>query len=115
MKALIKCPKCNGPLLSNYYPSLDRGDYCIKACINYLDHKFKLQTIRGNDDEIDIIEIDVCNMQVRWFLLEKQLVLQKLSYPGYVSRKGIHIEFFYPDLSDYDKLIDKIETYMLLL
>jgi hypothetical protein len=109
MKTFIHCPKCKKPLVSDYRPLHDTTGYWTKDCITP-NHRIYTRTIVGNDSELEDLLITLSNKHLKmavWEFQAKKLYIRTSDHPNY------YLPFFLPDLSDYDKLVEKIKTLMI--
>jgi hypothetical protein len=108
MKTLTRCPKCKIPLKSEYQSLVDGTGYWNKSCWSP-NHRFYTRTVPGNDDEAADMLISLSTkkfIMAVWRFNKKTLKIRTSDSPEY------SIPFFEPDLTDYNKLIDKIKTYI---
>lgn len=107
MKMPIKCPIC-GDVLVNEYVDVAGGTMLTKKCYKRINHKILFRAYNKDHDNVDLISIpwertDVIN----WYFGSKMCVLNPLKDDHY------YLPFFEPDFSNYNKLIDKIKTYLM--
>lgn len=113
MKTPITCPKCHGPLLSTELPLRNKISVWKKTCTNKVNHHFTCVTEKGNDNSIGMIIVGLSydnQLQAYWYLKQHMLVV----YKGQPIKNadGLNMPWVEPDLSQYDKLIEKIKTYI---
>lgn len=97
-----KCPFCNNPLCSS---EGYRMNYVLE-CNKLLDHNITF----GMYDEINVnlISINIAKpgdplVSIVWNIIDKKLFIN-----------GIKIDYFEPDLSNFNNLANKVKTFMLL-
>jgi hypothetical protein len=111
MKVLSHCPKCHGPLLNEAVPTISLP-YWTKSCLNKPDHKFIITTVPGNDDLIVRITLQVkTDLMVTWDPTTSKCWVS--DDWDLFPHPAMYIPYFEPDLSDYQKLIDKVKLYVL--
>jgi hypothetical protein len=120
MKMLVNCPCCNDPLLNEFYESISGFEYLRKKCTRKLDHYFMCVIILYKDDNIKtmtrddmtsmVIRIDTkLNVYAVWNFQAELLMLQKGCDVNVET--CTYLDFFVPDLSNYKKLVKKLNTY----
>jgi hypothetical protein len=111
VKTLTHCPKCKGPLLSNWKEYLQGGGYWTKDCWAFLDHKFFSRTqVENSDDLFDAhIAISMSPFMLAIWNFKVEILHISKFYDGHDS---FIIPYFEPDFSDYKKLINKLSTYI---
>lgn len=106
MKLPINCPKCNRALLNEEIISIGiKGWY--KKCIS-VNHQFAY-SITDHDEIISMSVVIYMNslVMVTWnFPIETIMVTNN------TNANRFYIPFFEPDLSNYNKLIDKLKKYI---
>lgn len=113
MKTPTTCPKCHRPLLS-YELSL-RGGVSVwkKTCTDKLNHRFTCVTKQNDDDSVEIIVIGINRgnvpLKISWYFTPRMLMVYR-DIPG--SDDSIKIPWVEPNLDTYDKLVEKIKTYV---
>lgn len=117
MKCPIKCPACDGVLLVEELASPTTTEYWKKTC-DKTDHKFGCR-YNSNTDEIITVYIFIKEDLIMAWNLRDKYMYQTDKMPGNFLRdqtltiiNKINIPYFEPDLSDYNKLIEKIKTYV---
>lgn len=103
---LIKCPKCGDVLLKEY----NSFDECYKSCENRIDHKINIRS--SANDKLKLIAINIDPMvKVIWNFRLEVIQIQDLN----ITRVPVNsnVPFFKPNLLEYDKLLNKIRTYIL--
>lgn len=109
MKAPIKCPVCGDPLLNIFPPAEDLTTRFTKKCDRRVDHQIVMQV---EDDEVTFLTILVSPktmLKAGWSLTSKKFRVWRQQRN---ADSGIELPYFEPDLSDYNKLINKIKTYL---
>jgi len=113
MKTPTTCPKCHGPLLSTELPLRNGESAWKKTCSTKLDHNFTCVTHQYDDDLVEIIVIVINRanvpLKVSWYFTPRMLMVYK-EFVG--SDSAIKIPWVEPDLTQYDKLVEKIRTYV---
>lgn len=113
MKTPTVCPKCHGPLLNTELPLRNGESAWKKTCINKLNHHFTCVTHQYDDDSVEIIIIEINQgnvpLKVSWYFTPRMLIVYK-EIIG--SDDAIKIPWVEPNIHEYDKLIDKIKTYI---
>lgn len=114
MKSPEKCPSCDGVLRSNF---LDQGlkiSRIEKICDLHLNHKFKSYEY-DKTNEIFAIEIEI-DKESRVHALFQLTTKQIMIFKGrkLVARDSLKLPYFEPDLENYNKIINKIKTYIMM-
>lgn len=113
MKTPITCPKCHGPLLNTELPLRNGESAWKKTCTNKLNHHFTCVTHQYDDDLVEIIVIGINRgnvpLKISWYFTPRMLMVYK-EVIG--SDDAIRIPWVEPNIHEYDKLIDKIKTYI---
>ena len=113
MKTPTICPKCHGPLLNTELPLRGGTGVWKKTCTDKLNHHFTCITQPNNDDLIEIVVIKINRgatpLKVGWYFTARMLMVYK-EVVG--SADAIKIPWVEPTLDEYDKLIEKIKTYV---
>lgn len=108
MKRFSNCPVCGDALLNQ-----DHGILTYQSCKTHTTHQ--LQMITGSNDEVQKLSILVGfepTIWATWHLLSQEIRVH--NYNKTISKIiGDPLPWFEPDLSDYNKLVDKIRTYIL--
>jgi len=105
MKDFINCPKCNKPLLNEASITRDGRDIWNKRCIS-ASHSFTCIVIDPDGVSAIMIVTDINNNVIaNWKMDNQTLCIVK-------GKNVVNIPFFEPDFSDYDKLIQKLKTYV---
>lgn len=105
MKSFIKCPKCHRPLLNEAVTTRDGKEVWYKKCIS-ISHG--ITCVVDDNDEIStiIIVIDVnSHVIANWRMDNETLCVVK-------GKSVTNIPFFEPDFTDYDKILQKLKTYI---
>lgn len=115
MKSPTTCPCCNGVLRNNFLdPNGVKVTRIEKICDKQINHQFRSYQYEDSDNIFAIdIEIDK-ESQIHAFF---QLSTKTISiYKGNKlhARDALKLPYFEPDLSNYNKVVDKIRTYVLL-
>ena len=104
---LVKFPKCGDVLFKEY----NSFDDCYKSCVNRVGHKIKI--ISSADDKLKLIAINIDPMvKVIWNFRSQVIQIQDLNVANILVNSNV--PFFDPKLLEYDKLLNKIKTYILL-
>lgn len=101
MKDFDLCPKCNKLLTTIITNS---KYYSYKSC-NSLEHEFMTVVLSGDIVQISYLDFNK-KIRVCWRFDDKKIFI----YPS--NGKRIDIPFFYPDLDDFHKMIDKCKLYI---
>jgi hypothetical protein len=120
MKMLSNCPCCHDPLLNEFYESTSGFEYLRKRCTLKLNHYFMCVIILYKDDDIQsmtrdemtsmIIRINSkLNIYAVWNFQAEILMLQKGCDAN--AETFTCLDFFVPDLSNYRKLVKKLNIY----
>lgn len=120
MEIPINCPICQGVMLTEF-----NGAYIlIKSCLKNISHGIKFI---GIDKSADVLDIELklsSNPEVwaMWDLVEESLCVRIMNPPRLPTpklfaphpySKDVKLPYFYPEVSDCRKLIEKIQTYVL--
>lgn len=101
---LVKCPKCGDVFLKEFYET-----YEFRSCRNKIDHKI---TIKFCEDKLRLISINLDSMtKVIWNFRLRLIQIQGLNISKIEVKSNV--PFFEPKLLEYDKLLNKIRTYIL--
>lgn len=108
MRTPYRCPKCGGPLLNQAMIT-----HWAMKCVKHLTHYIVIYT-PSTSDQIDMITIAVImgtsmmdRVYASWDFPGQVLTISN----GYLESNQV-IPFFEPNLSEYDKLIQKMRTYL---
>lgn len=111
------CPCCKDPLINEYIGDIVGPNFLLKSCSNKLNHKF--YCVVGSAETVSKIGIEISakdNVYVQWSFRENKIYILKWIkgklFKSDPKRVDLLVPFFEPDLSDYDKLINKIKTYI---
>lgn len=107
MKMPIKCPTC-GDILVNKYTNLPNGvSRLTKMCTTKINHNIKFRAWDHDHEIVNFITIpwEITNY-ISWFTDRKFCTLG-------TPKNTLIIPYFDPDFSNYNKLIDKIKTYVM--
>lgn len=115
MKIPSKCPKCNSPLLNEY--SQSGYDICFKSCNKHPDHNLSIIFTNDNIDYLTITIDLTNNIKALWTFYPPRLEVFKdifiaKGFPVLAKKELIVLPFFYPDLSKYNEIIEKIKKYI---
>jgi hypothetical protein len=107
MHTLIYCPICKNILVSVYRAN---GTWA-KDCLKHLDHKVYTTTLHDNDDELSSLstllkndDLGFYKYVITWRFPTENLMITRR------ERDFLELPFFIPDLSDWNKLFNKIMT-----
>jgi hypothetical protein len=112
MKTLTHCPICNNVLYSTY-------TIIHKNCDIYSDHKFYSTTSVSNENKLQYMQISVNMIPYAfafWNFKHKKLSIRKYIEDnigcGFTT---LYIPYFNPSqyINNYDKLLNKIKTYVI--
>lgn len=113
-----KCPKCGDPLLVEHMTEI-RYHLWRGMCARRLDHKFSvfyyMNVAAEFIDKVDYMSIRVFNnINVTWDFIHKRIAIGKenIALKNYLNSTQ-YIPYFEPDLSNYDKLVSKLKTYVI--
>lgn len=106
MKMPVHCPVC-GDILINDYLDLPNGKSRLtKKCLKRLNHSISFRALNDHEN-VAWISIPWGRTDVIiWYFYSKTCLLNTIDCKDY------YIPFFEPDFSDYNKLIEKIKTYL---
>jgi hypothetical protein len=114
MKMPIKCPICNGVMLTEHYTLLNKKESYRKSCtqINH-DIYYLSETSIDNVDDVEHFGVYINkHVSAYWFpnlSTGKQFVMitkgKKIDNP-------LYLPYFEPDFSNYKQLVEKIKTYL---
>ncbi len=115
MKAPKNCPVCGDPMLNIFPPAEDLNNTVTKHCNKRLSHNISMH-VEG--DEVISLTIDInpkTKLQATWTFDSRKFCV----WTGTTTRTGTsaiktwkYLPYFDPDLSDYQKLINKVKTYL---
>lgn len=109
MKLPIRCPFCNDIMLTDF---LVKGMGEVKYCNLRPSHHIRLSSRFDSDDEVFeiILRISIEPVTyIKWLFASESV---RVEIPG-IGAKPLRLPWFDPDLSDYNKLMEKIKTYLL--
>lgn len=113
MKTPTICPKCHGPLLNTELSLRNGASVWKKTCTDKLNHHFTCITRPNNDDLVEIVVIKINRggtlLKVGWYFTTRMLMVYKEIVD---SDDAIKIPWVEPTIHEYDKLVEKIKTYM---
>lgn len=126
MKTFSNCPKCKLPMLNEDlvgfdYRRKDITNYWRLSCKN-IDHEIEAYTDPDNSfslclDRLRITIMSPSQKYALWSFPKNTLVI--LSHNSFPSSamiasfpQELKLPFFIPDLKNYDKLINKLRTYI---
>jgi len=105
------CPICNKPLI-NYFYNIYSRELLIKECYGK-NHKLHFDINAFNEIlSIYLIFDPIKKISVVWKIEEKILEIVNWDKDESDIVKSVQITYFEPDFSNYNKLINKIKTYM---
>lgn len=109
MKIPGYCPKCKKPMMNEMMAQSGEEYYWRISC-DQTDHYIKLITVINSDTEVVDLYIGVGRKRterkyVSWHFPEKIMLVQS-------SSNTTTIPFFEPDLTNYNRLIEKLKTYI---
>jgi hypothetical protein len=108
------CPKCHELLVSTIIKLRDGAEVWRKTCSKKIGHEFICITKKGNDDEVSAIGVTLNNdkrTKASWLLENQHLVIyQGESFS--MSTNLLYIPWFEPNIEEYDKLVNKVKTYV---
>lgn len=114
MKMPTHCPCCHNPLLNEFTPTSIDGEFLRKTCFTKVGHRFSCVTCRDDNmadhAAIELFSKGLVKVNVIWDF-QKQNVLVATSYLTNIESIQT-LPFFEPDFTDYQKLIDKLRTYL---
>jgi len=113
MKMPSHCPFCKAPMLNTYTPFLNtNASNLVKTCNKNITHKISFTSLLRDHDEVNRITIP-------WgpYCAFKWAFYAEDNYKLLFSHKfgNTKLPFFEPDLSNYKKLINKLNTYLVFL
>jgi hypothetical protein len=108
MKIPIDCPICNSPLLNEYIGAPQTQLQILhKSCKKTLGHRITFVASPHDHDTVQVISIDLStDKRINWYPPIQNLLINSSDGTDY------HLPYFEPDFSSYNKLIQKIKTYM---
>ncbi len=108
MKVPVNCPICGDPLL-NYFGSDPYGAAFIqKSCDKRLSHKLFIVVVEEQVHSINVPLPYKLGWQATWLLKSQELWIVHPEDNG----SPVILPYFEPDLTDFPKLLQKIQTYM---
>ena len=115
MKSITQCPFCSGILRNNFLDvNPTKVSRIEKICDKRVDHKFKTYEYDKSDNIFALeIEIDKEGKVHAFFQLAmKQIMIYKGN--KLIARDCLKLPYFEPDLTNYNKIVSKLKTYILL-
>lgn len=112
MKMPIRCPICNGVMLTEHYTLLNEKENYRKSCTQ-INHDIYYISLPDRD-EVEHFGIYVSKqVSVYWFpnLSTSQIVMVTKGKDKKAD-KSLYLPYFEPDFSNYKKLVEKIKTYL---
>ena len=114
MKMLKACPRCKGPLLNEYVQTRGLKTLLKLSCTKSLGHYFVMKSFVDDHDRPQSMTLGVGDRShmtlAIWYLDNKKLLITPfISVHGDIDE----LPYVEPDLSDYDKLVNKVRTYIL--
>jgi hypothetical protein len=114
MKTLTHCPKCHGPLLSEYIGNRGLGLLWKKDCYSFVDHRFYSRSSASDENKLYDMQVSITMnpyTYANWNFFYNDLDIRKKVDSDELLRPLI-IPYFDPEplINDYDKLINKIKT-----
>lgn len=117
MKTFSHCPKCHKPMLHEEMRK-GKGISTWNLSCQSIDHEIIAVTAHGNDNELVtfIVAIKMASqtsdrVYVHWnFDMDQVFIVNGWSVANF--RNPPLLPYFEPDLSQYDKLIKKLRTYL---
>jgi hypothetical protein len=108
MNLPIKCPVCSDPLLTSYD---DDDTILIKVCKKRISHEISYFADVPTDTvyKVTIRIGGVPVKYVTWVFTKKELFLMARTGRSNIT----YLPYFEPDLTNYNKLVDKVKTYLL--
>lgn len=114
MIAFTVCPKCRDPMLHEIHktgPTTQRWKF---FCQNKLDHQLVGLTVDTDpDDRLHWLTVRISPNYAVWDFQWRTLKIVKaltINLAPFMS--GQLVPFFEPNFSDYDKVINKLKTYI---
>ena len=89
----------------------------IKRCAKHLDHAIQYDIARScvlNTEVIRFlaIRINQSNIWANWNPHYQQLFLGRARDGSFIYTDAVQIPYFEPDVEEYDKLVNKLRTYL---
>lgn len=106
----IDCPICSEPLINEDAHLYKYGGrkFFIKKCNKKLNHKLGI-VIDEQTNLIESIFLQSFTLCAYWYYSDNKLTLHKLPLN---STSAINIPWFEPDLFKFQKLLNKLKTYI---
>jgi len=109
MKTPINCPFCGDILRSDFITSYENISVLEKKCDKKLNHKITFRALTNNEDYVRYICIPISkDVEARWYFSE-----EFFDIVNHKTNMRFALPWFNPDISNYNKLINKIQTYIL--
>jgi hypothetical protein len=109
MKMPEVCPFCKGTLLNEYIDPMAGSTYIRKICDKNITHNITFVSFNNQHDLVSYFYINYKSSRFEWSYKSKELCFY---YPFILSKKETLLPWFEPDLSNYNKLINKVKTYL---
>ncbi len=111
MKMPLECPFCSGPMINDFAHVTGVQQ---KRCDKQITHNVQLIARKGDNDTVNIIRIRLGPYRtIEWNLGNQICAVTYVKYP--VKKTVDLLPFFMPDLTDYNSLMEKVNTYLLFL
>lgn len=106
----INCPFCGDPLINEFILFSGGHDRLNKSCRKKINHNITFSSMISNNNLIDHVYIDCINKsRFTWHLHTKKLLFKSYMNNG---RKDLYLPYFDPHFSNFNKLMDKLKTYL---
>jgi hypothetical protein len=113
MQIPILCPKCRNPLKTTFYETIDGCEYCEKECRRHLDHSIWMRSQKRNLNLIYVLELMIKHNPYIYCYWNMSDSLCRIIRHVPIGAIPLELPYFEPDLSNYDKLVQKMQTYLI--
>lgn len=111
------CPSCGGALLNEFVPTKNGKEFLKKSCAKKIGHIFSIRSKIEDHQQAEAIFVTVDMGQLTtavWNVLNKELFITPYRMDQKYSINKIYkLPYIDPDLSDYNRLVARIKTYIL--
>ena len=107
---LTHCPFCTATLTDIWISVSRRG--CLKECNKNANHFYQCQIYKDNVIMFNIRVDKLQRLYAYWLPTAKIFSINEKSECGNRIDTKFFLPWFEPDLSDYDKLLKKIKSYI---
>lgn len=108
----IDCPICNNAMINKYYTLTGGSEFLKKTCTN-ITHNVSYKSCYNDYDSTLELVINSSTNKFIWNF-EYELLFVVKSNVIKTPSNSIKLPFFMPDLYNYNNLLNKLKTYVLI-